>query len=321
MPLPLLWPVACTQVKAPASPPKILSRAEAETQLVDAYDDEVPLPAVPVAPRDRSPLQWLRNAIEEPLPHNPFPKGTPSYREAEALRKLMGSPANAWRAQLEQLTLKLTGSRMALWRWGRLQVRAGLMDQATRWEWEDRLLWGGLPRLRGLAQRHALCWALAEGDEGRFAALKQRHAADTIATFSGFQRLFGWLGGTTPPFRLWKFPTLTYEDLRLDQVGGTRLWVCPPETELPSLPPGTAWIIPAQTGNTHRDAAQLSPVDLAEATALAPRLQAAKLDAWLAPQRQEWEQAGLAFFPILIELDAARRVTRIRMGDAAPGKP
>ena len=40
-----------------------------------------------------------------------------------------------------------------------------------------------------------------------------------------------------------------------------------------------------------------------------------------APSRAAFEGLGLAWFPILIELDPKGDVRSIRMGDAAPDKP
>jgi hypothetical protein len=321
MPLPLLWPPTQSQAAPTPHPPKVLPRDLAEHRLFEAFDEDAPLPLLKVAPRDRAALQWLRNAIEQARPKNPFPKGSLAFREAEKLVKLLAAEPGTWSARIGALSPTMAGSHMALWRWGRLQVRSGRMAKPLRQEWEDRLLLAEMPGIRGLALRHALCWALAEGDEARFSSLKAGYSQEVPSLFSGVQKLYGWIGGTSPTFRLWKFPDLTYSDLRMDQLDATRIWICPAETDLPRLEPRTAWIIPAKAGRTHGKDTHPSKPDTAEALALAPRLKSEGLAPWLAPQRQEWEEAGLLFFPILIELDPEKRVRRIQMGDAAPPRP
>lgn len=321
MPLPLLWPPAQIEPAPARRPPKFLTRELAEHQLFSAFDDERPLPLLKVAPKDRAALQWLRNAAEQSLPKNPFPKGSAPFKEAESLLKVLAAEPGTWSTQIGKLSLTMTGSHLALWRWGRLQVRAGHMNKALRQDWEDRLLLAEMAGIRGLALRHALCWALSEGDEARFMALKGEYGHEVPDLFSGIQKLLGWIGGTSPTFRLWKFPEFAYADLRMDQLEATRIWICPAEKELARFHPGTAWIIPSQAGRTPGRATQLSAPDKAEALELLPRIESAALKPWLAPQRQEWEEAGLLFFPILIELDADKRVKSIRMGDAAPPLP
>jgi len=138
----------------------------------------------------------------------------------------------------------------------------------------------------------------------------------------GFQRLFGLLGGPSPILRLWTLPGLDYRDLRLDQLGATRAWICPLETgALPELPAGTSWIIPSLSAELDPRDAGLSKSLLAEGQALGDRLQSAGRTAFFAPSRTAFEELGLAWFPILIELDAKGAIRGIRMGDAAPDRP
>lgn len=321
MPLPLLWPAAIVQTPLAPKNQKPLPRAEAEFRLLEAFDEGLPLPMVKVAPGDRPALLWLRQAAQEPIPKNPFPKGSKPFKEVQALLNLVHSTPERWDARLEQQSLALTGTQLVVWKWGRSQVQAGRMTPSQRRAWEDRLLPSQSPILKGYALRHALCWALSEGDEERFRVLKGLYADQAQGTFSAFQNLFGWLGGTTSRFRLWKLPSLTYEDLRLDEVKGARLWIGPADAVLPAIPDGTDWIIPTREGRTGAGEASLSLSDLSEGKALAARLKDTRFRTWLAPQRQAWEASGLAFFPILIEFDETHRIRRIRMGDAAPATP
>lgn len=318
MTLPLPWPAALVQ--APKAP-KTLELQAAESLLLEAFDEGAPLPSPRVAARDRAALAWLRQAASGLPTRNPFPPGTPSHREAEALLAFLQGPAPSGTPDLGNLKVSLNGTRLALWQWGRKEVRAGRMDPPSRKAWEDRLLGGGHPVLRGLALRHALCWALAENDEARFGELKGGAEPETLPFFTAFQNLFGWIGGTSPSLRLWNLPGLEYGDLRLDQLEGRRIWIAPMEPVLPQLPEQTAWIIPAKAGETAASEPNPSPVDAQEARDLAARLQTGGLKAWFAPQRRLWENLGLSYFPVLVELDEARRIVRIRMGDAAPENP
>lgn len=317
----LLWPAALAQPAPTLKAEKPLPRAEAESRLLEAFDEGNPIPPLRVAPKDRQSLLWLRQAAEGTARKNPFPKGSKAHGEAQALLDLLQATPETWEARLKRLPLALTGSHLALWQWGKTQVKSGRMGPALRVIWEDRLLHGEAPTLKGLALRHSLCWALSDLDESRFATLKARHGAEGGAIFPEFQGLFGWIGGSSKVFRFWKLPQLLYADLRLDQLGGARVWICPDDKDLPQIPPGTAWIVPSMEGLTGATDPSLSPRDQAEAEALSSRLQAAHLQAWFAPQRRDWEAAGLAYFPILIELDEAHRITKIRMGDAAPTAP
>lgn len=321
MPLPLLWPPALAQPAAPRQQPKPLTRAQAEFKILEAYDDGLPIPVFQVGAKNRLGIAWLRAAAGEDPPTNPFPRGGGPFKEVEAALGFSNADPASWERRIQKQPLTLTGTQLAFWRWGRTQTRSGRLSPTLRAAWEDRLLQGGAPILRGLALRHALCWALAEGDDARFAILKDRHGKELQATFSAFQGLFAWVGGTTPRFRLWKLPDLTYEDQRLDQLGARRLWITPFEKELPSVPQGTLWIAPSARGETGPGEAILSATDRQEAETLAAQLKASFRQAWYAPQRTTWESAGLAYFPILIEFNDAHEVTSIRMGDAAPERP
>ncbi|MBP1771243.1 MAG: hypothetical protein H6P99_406 [Holophagaceae bacterium] len=311
---------------APSSAQAGVTPQQAEADLLDAYDWGRPLPPAPAlggaAARD---LRWLKAAATfDPAkgrPASPFtdPRG---QAEAAALGRLLKAPGTQRAELLRALPLRRSGTALALWRWGQRQARAGAFDVPLRQAWEDRLLAEGPALTRGYALRHALCWALAEKDEARFAALRVKPNPGAEVTLAAFQRLFGLLGAPSPLLRTWSLPGLAYQDLRLDQLGGSRVWICPLEAgPLPALPDGTAWIVPSASGSLDDRDASLSGDLLTEGQALAARLQAAGRSAHFAPSRSAFEQLGLAWFPILIALDAQGAVASVRMGDAAPRKP
>ena len=309
-------------VIVPAAPGPL----EAEHALFEAFDWGRPLPPMP---RLKGPAaldyRWLRAAATfdtgRGLPANPYATGS-GRREAEAFRRLTALPQAQLEAALKALPLRQPGTALALWRWGQLRVRSGSFPSALRRIWEDRLLTAGPALTRGYALRHALCWALAEQDEARLAEVRSRTGPGSGDTLKGFQRLFGLLGGPSPELRLWTLPGLEYQDLRLDQLGSGQIWFCPPEDgPLPDLPAGIAWIIPSLSGNLDEREASLTGAPLTEGQALATRLRDAKRAAHFAPSRKAFEQLGLAWFPILIEVDDKGNLRAIRMGDAAPGRP
>jgi hypothetical protein len=327
MPLPALQTPPAVIAPAPSAQAGAqISAQEAEAALLEAFDYESPLPLDPKLKGAHAlAYRWLRAAASfdpiRDLPANPFATGR-EKKEAESLQKLLRTPKEALGPALKTLPMRTSGTALALWRWGQLQVRMGAFDTALRRAWEDRLVTTGPVLTRGYGVRHALCWALAEQDEARFARVRALAGTTSEDTIKGFQRLFGLLGGTSPELRLWALPSLDYHDLRLDQLGATRIWICPAEKEgLPSLPAGTAWVIPSATADLSERDASLSEGLQAEAKALASRLQAAGRSAQLAPSRAAFENLSLVWFPILIELDGKGNLQSIRMGDAAPERP
>lgn len=320
MPLPSQPPPPAALAPAP------VPDQEAETALLDAFDWGAPLPAAPKLKGVAAlKYRWLRAAATfDPThgsPANPFAAGG-ALKEAEALRKLLKGPKEGAGDELKALPIRESGTALALWRWGQHRVRTGAFDAPLRRVWEERLLGAGPALTRGYALRHALCWALAEKDEGRFAALRSMASPEAEDTLKGFQRLFALLGAPSPALRLWTLPDLAYQDLRLDQLGSTRIWIRPPEGEpLPEIPAGTAWILPSAAGSLDARDASLSEASLVEGQALAARLREAGRSAWFAPSRAAFEQLGLAWFPILIELDGQGDIQSVRMGDAAPRRP
>lgn len=317
-------------LQTPPPPPAIVETAptiqEAENALLDAFDLGAPLPAAPTLVGEAGlRYQWLLTAATfdpaQALPDCPFASGR-ERQEAEALRRLLRLPKDRLLGALKALPLRESGTALALWRWGQVQVRTKAFDAPTRRLWEDRLLAAGPGDTRGYALRHALCWALAERNGARFATVKARAGQDAADILTGIQRLFGLLGGPSPVLRFWTLPSLDYRDLRLDELGTTRIWIRPVEAgPLPAIPQGTVWIIPSAFGNLDIRDASLTGASLNEGQSLAERLGKDNRSAFFAPCRAAFEQTGLAWFPILIDLDAKGNLRSIRMGDAAPDRP
>jgi hypothetical protein len=317
-------------LQTPPPPPAIVEAAptglEAENALLEAFDLGGPLPTAPVLTGAAAlPYQWLRAAASfDPargLPDSPFATGR-ERQEAEALRRLLQLPKNRLKGALKVLPLRESGTALALWRWGQVRVRAGAFDAPTRRLWEDRLLGAGPAIIRGYALRHALCWALGERNLARFSTVKAKSGEDAAEIMTGFQRLFGLLGGPSPVLRFWTLPGLDYRDLRLDELGARRVWIRPAENgPLPELPTGTAWIIPSPSGSLDERAASLTGASLNEGEALASRLRLDGRSAFFAPSGAAFAQLGLVWFPVLLDLDAKGHLRSIRMGDAAPARP
>jgi hypothetical protein len=312
------------------APPAIVTPApsaqEAENALLETFDYDSPLPTPPkLKGMAGLAYQWLQAAatfdVAHDQPANPFATGR-ERKEAEALRALLQTPKDQLAPALKALPMRTSGTALALWRWGQIQVRTGVFDDSLRRIWEDRLIATGPAMTRGYGLRHALCWALTQKDEARFSALRTAAGSDMGDTIKGFQVLFGLLDGPSPTLRLWALPSLEYHDVRLDQLGANRLWIHPVEEgPLPEVPSGTAWIIPSASGGLDDRDASLSEPLAAEGKAIAARLQPAGRIAQFAPSRAEFTKLGLDWFPILIELDEKGNLRSIRMGDAAPSRP
>ncbi len=309
------------QVQPPAPPPVPL--AEAAARLLDAYDRsgegaEVPEEGVPAS--DRPSLRWLRAAMAQDLPGNPFPPGSGPWTEAEALRALLQAPPERRGEALGRVSLLETGSQLALWRWGKRLSRAGALPPPLRTAWEDTLLAAPLPTVVSTyALRHALCFALAAEDLARFGDLKAKFADLAPEPILGFQRLFGILETPGPAFTLWRLPEMAAETRGLGALGGTRVWIRFLEPMLiPALPDGTVWLIPVEKP---QDAAPGSPPPTPNAVAaeVIQRLGPGRR-AWLSPTPEDLESEGLSLFPILLEFEGGN-LKRIRMGDAAPAAP
>lgn len=311
----MMPPYQAAQVSVPKADtaPKTPSEEDREQNLLSALDAGEPLlrPAnIPVP--DQPAFDWLWNAAAwKPgmkAPASSFPKGSKAEHEAQAWRAFLASGEGAAKLPLSQ-----SGSRLLLWEWMRNRDRHAPLPKHARRAIEDRLLAGGPSIIRGWALRHALCFAIAEKDGARFAALKIAHGAESPETFGSAQALFGVLDGPSPVFRLWQLPGLHYQDATLGQLGARKVWICPPGI---AVPDGAAWIIPSQSGVLNGREADLSSGMKEEAKALTPELKGRA--AWFAASKTEWEAIGLNWFPALIELDGSGNITRVRMGDAAP---
>jgi hypothetical protein len=320
--LPLLFSICAATC---AAVPEPVSLAEAESRYLEAFDREGKPAAPPltqVAPKHRLALRWLAEATTKEIPANPFRKNSSEWREAESLRRLLVLPPASWPEAIGTQTLTLKGSRMAFWRWGRAQARRGALSPALRHRWENQLLIGeGSDLLFQYAQRHALCFALAEGDEARFAFLKENYPGVFPELYMAFQRAFALLGSPSPAFSLWKLPELSRTDSSLGELGSRRIWMgADPGQDLPALEAGITWIVPTKDGLQPEALNDLIEPSLGEAHALASRLKAAGRTAYLAPVRKPFEIYALMYFPILLELDGEGLVRKIRMGEAALAK-
>jgi hypothetical protein len=324
MRLPCLMPFVPMLLVAQAPEPVPLP--EAEMQYLQAWDsrsgsEAIAVPAV--ARKDQPAMKWLVAAATQALPVNPFPKGGQAWREGESMRHLLQAPTERWLEELKSLSLTLSGSHLALWRWGQARVREGRMDNSLRRQWEDRLLAGSVPRVvRDSALRHALCFALDEADGVRFAQLKDRLEDAFPDLFPSFQNAFALLGSPAPVMHLWRLPGLESVDLPLSKLGGTKVRMeTDPGVGLPPLAPDTVWVVPTLEGAQPEASSYLEGSSLEEANQLIPRLESAKRTAYLAPVRSVFEAYALMYFPLQIDLDAQGQILRIRMGDAALAKP
>lgn len=310
--MPLMMPPFQAPPAAVTTLPKVSALAEAEGRLFAALDADEPLPPAGRVASGTRAYAWLHAAAQwkagAAAPANPFSKGTKEAKEVDAMRSFLASGTGAG-----ELPLELSGSRLLLWAWMRNRDRTAPLAKGERAAIEDRLLAGGPDLLKGWALRHALCFAVAEKDGARFTALKAAKGAEAPDTFTGVQSLLGLFGGPSPVFRLWTLPDLRYQDATLGELGARRVWICPPGIPVPA---GAAWIIPSTTGSQNGRETELDPGMKTEARALVPDLKGHT--AWFAASRTDWEATGLAWFPVLIDLDKDGNLVSVRMGDAAP---
>jgi hypothetical protein len=301
-----------------ATPVQTIPLAVALAQLLDEYDlkgDGHPLTPASVPTADQPALRWLHAALTRDIPDNPFPPGSRSYSEAEGLRALLKGGGKGIEAGLASLELREAGTQMGLWRWGRRLGRAGRLGPAIRLAWEAALLSVPGPALAtSYALRHALSFALAEGDLARFTNLKADHATNDPEVILGFQRLFGLIGTPGPRFHLRQLPALQPVEKGLQDLGGESVWICPADPAKPtSLPAGTAWIIPP--------GGEGDESNLQEAATSSSQNPAAGSRIWFAPERDVFEAYGIVLFPVLVSLDFRGCITSIHMGEAAPQTP
>ncbi|OQA32901.1 MAG: hypothetical protein BWY56_02160 [Acidobacteria bacterium ADurb.Bin340] len=311
---------ALVLLAAPSHPP--LALPDAEMLLLSALDEGQALPDPKVAPRDRAGLAWLRSVALDEHPRNPFAKGSRGDREVRALEALLREPCPSPEA-LAALDLAWAGSHLRLWKEGQGRVRQGLWHAGLRRAWEDRLLeLDGPAVVRGWALRHALCFALAEGSENRFAALREAWGDALPDLFVDFQRAFGLLGGPAPTLPLWTLPDLTATELVLAERPGIRVRVQPAEGGTLTVPAGAdLWIVPSRRGDQSVEDPFLRDAELREGQAIAERFKQAGLKGFLAASRQPFEERALVYFPVELQVDAEGCIASIRMGDAARVQP
>lgn len=304
-------------------PPAPIPLAVALARVLDEFDlkgEGSPLAVPPVSPADAPSLRWLLEALSKDLPDNPFPKGGSAHREAEAVRALLQAGEQGLEGRIAALELREMGTQLALWRWGRRLARAGRLPRPVRLVWEDVLLTVPVPSLAtSYALRHALSFALAEHDLGRYSDLKADHGIDAPQILLDFQRLFGLLGTQGPRLHLWSLPGLKVSQGYLKDLGQDRIWISPGDPARP--PAGAAWVIPSQSGALEEAAPSLDERSRKEAEGLAKALAAAGGKAWFAPSSGDFEAYGLLIFPVLIQTDFRGMITSIRMGEAAPERP
>jgi len=316
----LLLPLVCLVSEA-APPPVPLDKAIQEILL--AFDegqllDKLPTPAV--RKMDRPARDWLLAALREERLTNPFPKGSRSHREAEALRAFLAAAPPEQHARFKKLPHALAGTQVALWRWGQGQARRGTLPRPLRHAWEDLLLReGGAATVRGWALRHAFCFALAEADETRLAVLKETCSEEVPELLQQFQRAFALLGGPPPRIYLWSLPELEALDIPLASLK-PHIRVSPLEPGTPMPPEGCSWIIPTLDTNLPIELSTLEDKNLAEARRIAEQVRSLGRKAYLAPSREPFEAYALAYFPIDIHLDGNGMIRSIHMGDAALAK-
>ncbi|MDP2874976.1 MAG: hypothetical protein Q8O00_02255 [Holophaga sp.] len=300
-----------------AAPPTTL--ANATTQVLEAYDVGQSIEPLPIVKqKDRRALEWLQACLSDAIPRNPFLKGSRFYKEAEALRALLQSSPADFDSLLGTFKPTLAGSHAALWRWGQAHSRQGTFMVLQRHQWENILLNSSGPStISGLALRHSLCFALAEGDETRLATLKANIGDELPNFFQPFQRAFALLGGPAPRLYLWALPELEARDLSLSRIG-PRIYISP--IDLPA-PTDATWVVPALATNLSSDQSSLEGDNLKEATEVAEQMRSLGRKGFYAPSRAPLEALALFYFPIDIRLDAAGMITSIRMGDAAYAKP
>jgi len=298
------------------APPETLPLPEAVDRLLDQYDLTGRFPELPVvAPKDRFALQWLSGGLDPRGGVNPFPRKHQSFAEAQAVLRLV---------QGEQLPgtlpdLRESGSQLRVWRWGVRCIREGRWSPVDRVRWEEALLSQRThPMLRGLALRHALCFALAEKNDVRFADLKTRYGEEAESLFLPFQTALALPGGLAPVLGLWSLSDLAPVQVPLGRPGLKRVIIQPLGSGgSPQVGAETLWIIPTREGSAPVDIERLDEASRREALEIQAKLGSPGEHVWLAPTREVLMKFGFIFFPVVIELDGQGRILKIRMGDAA----
>jgi hypothetical protein len=203
---------------------------------------------------------------------------------------------------------------LALWRFGQASVRSGAWRKGARLQWEGRLLEAPVhPIIKGFALRHALCWALAENDEKRFADLKHSEIGEgQPIIFALFQKAFAALDDPLDALRLW---TSSLSEAAGGAPFSGTVWVCP-DPNFP--PPGDTkdWIVPLLEAALTESAD--GPAWAASARQMMEEKVFADYRVFFAPFQKDMDMLGIALFPALLELGEDGNIKRIQMGDACP---
>jgi hypothetical protein len=288
-----------------------------EYQILEAFDygAAIALPELPPErAADMAKLRWLHNAAYSSLPVSVFSAGSPEQKEAKGVLQFLKTTASPTEQNIGGLGLSLTGSQLALWRFGQANVRNGAWGRATRIQWEARLLEAPVhPIIQGFALRHALCWALAENDEKRFADLKHSEIGEgQPIIFALFQKAFAALDGPLDALRLWTSSLSGAE-------GGTpfcgAVWVCP-DPNFP--PPGATKDLIGPPLETALTESADGPAWAARAGQMTEEKIFADYRVFFAPFQKDMDMLGIALFPALLELGEDGNIKRIQMGDACP---
>ena len=302
-------------IQAPSQATQTLESLE--YQLLEAFDYgvAVKLPQLPLGrASDQAKLVWLHSAAHLPMPLSTFQDNSPEKAEADKLLKFLGAKGATSEQSLEELSLNLTGSQLALWRFGQAVVRKEDWGPNVRRNWEGRLLDEKIhPLIRGFALRHALCWALAENDETRLAELKGSKASqDMPEIFVIFQKAFSAIGGPLSALRLW---TSDFVESQSGIQAGVAVWICPDPDFLP-CDKTSMWVIPLLEPQGIENAESPAWRDRAEKILELPIFADYKIS--FAPYRRDLGLLGIELFPALISVDKIGNIAKIQMGDACP---
>jgi len=288
-----------------------------ENQMLEAFDFgfEARLPSLPPDRNlDTAKLTWLHGAAYLSMPVSVFPNGSLEHGEAVRIIDFLKAKVPPTVASLNSLNMRLTGSHLALWRYGQAAIRDGTWNQNIRIHWENILMDKSVhPLIRGLALRHALCWALAEKDDVRLANLKNSSVgAEMPSLFPLFQKAFASLGGSLSPLRLW---TSSFNPVENYEAHAHRIWLCPDPDFSP--PEKTMdWIVPLLEGSLV--GSRENPLWRPGAERLLKEDGFGDYNVMVAPFKKDLELLGIALFPALVELDSGGKITGIKMGDACP---
>ncbi|MCL1893235.1 MAG: hypothetical protein FWG02_03215 [Holophagaceae bacterium] len=304
-------------IQIPEQEPETLELLEHQMLMAYDYGFNVQLPELPpVRELDAKKLKWLHSAMQLQVPVSFFQADTPEHTESLDIIGLLNSKKPPTEESFKDLSLSLTGSQLALWRFGQTAIRNGLWSQKIRLCWENRLMDESThPIIRGLALRHALCWALAQDDENRLADLKNSSIGEDIPSmFTLFQKAFASLGGSIASLRLWSSSFKEVDSL--ENLSRT-LWLCPDPGFFPASR-AHDWIIPllddSQRENRER------PLWREGAEQLLKAQDISAFNVYIAPFKKDLELLGIALFPTQLELDQAGNIISIKMGDACPRK-